>query len=106
MSRAGTGSTTTTTSEGKRARAFAELCGGASFSRGAMRGMGRAGGTRGSDGDGGVGLGGGGDARARLGRVRRGGGGEEEEEEEEARDDEERRARAGRGDVFVVASDG
>ena len=95
MSRAGTGSTTTTTtSEGKRARAFAELCGGASFSRGAMRGMGRAGGTRGSDGDDGVEVGGGGDARARFGRVRRGGGGEEEEEEEEARDDEERRARA------------
>ena len=66
MSRAGTGSTTTmTTSEGKRARAFAELCGGASFSRGAMRGMGRAGGTRGSDGDGGVGVGGGGVTRAR-----------------------------------------
>ena len=61
MSRAGTGSTTTTTtSEGKRARAFAELCGGASFSRGAMRGMGRAGGTRGSDGDDGVEVGGGG----------------------------------------------
>ena len=50
MSRAGTGSTTTTTmSEGKRAQAFAELCGGASFSRGAMRGMGRAGGTRARD---------------------------------------------------------
>jgi len=104
-SRIGAGARAVTSSAARQAEAFAELCGGASFSRRDVvaRGVGRARiGRRGVD----ARDGGGGDARGGGGRGRGRGGGDEESEESGASDDDDASdddARASGGDDAVTS---